>query len=586
MLLTPGIRVLAADTAAAPPQFVIRDGEIYDAQGRIAYFRGVNISGNAKVAPDHLPFQPNETQWWDYLKAWGFNLVRFTVFWEGIEPAKGQYDRAYLRKVKRLLEEAGKRGIYVMVDMHQDLYSRWLHGDGAPAWAVWETGVCPNFNLSWGGQLWGVANVLSPAVVRCFTNFWRSDDLKTHYKKALVEVARQVKDNPYVLGYDFFNEPNPGLNVNTNGEFENGLLAPFYEDALAEIREVDRDAIGFVEPDSLEMHSSKFNENTFKLDRLVYAPHIYDFISNALRFQVFPSARVYRENHASDVTKAKQLGMPLWIGEFGVPWGMNPTGTRDKMVDAMYQVLESGFTSNALWDYSVRDVAGWNEEDFSLIDQNGTPRGLNETVRPWVRQLAGSPVSQSFDSSTKVYSLEFTGDSRPEPTAVYVPEAVHYPGGFQVSVSDGKWEYKKESGEVLYLPAGAGAHRLTINPDRSPCPARVEGRPTSKDPSCTTFFGGSPSSSVLPVSSLRIRESACFVLASLQGTMTRTAMVICLGPGGQIFQHIVHQHGVQDFTVGAQDRLNAMSYSFCRDDTPSDVVELRRSERMEGDGHG
>ncbi len=463
LVLAPGVYVFAAGTdEGGAPRFVVRDGEVYDAQGRIAYFRGVNVSGNAKVAPDHLPFQPSETQWWDYLKAWGFNLVRFTVFWEGIEPVKGHFDRVYLGKVKRLLEEAGKRGIYVMVDMHQDLYSRWLHGDGAPAWAVWEAGACPYFNFSFGGQFWGLANVLSPAVVRCFTNFWRSDDLKLHYKSALVEVARQLKDNPYVLGYDVYNEPNPGGNVNTNGEYENGLLAPLYQDVLSEIRKVDPDSLGFVEPDSIDMHSSKFTEGTFKMDRLVYAPHNYDFISNTLRFQILPSDQIYRQNHASDVAKARQLGMPLWIGEFGAPWGMNPAGTHDRMLDDMYRVLESGFTSNALWDYSVRDVAAWNEEDYSLIDQNGRPRGLVEAVRPWVRRLAGSPVSQSFDKNTKVYSLEFTGVTGPQPTVVYVPEAEQYPGGFKVGLSDGSWEYRKQSNELVYRPGRAGAHRLTI----------------------------------------------------------------------------------------------------------------------------
>jgi endoglycosylceramidase len=463
LVLVPGIRAFASGAEkASPPRFVVRDGEIYDAQGRIAYFRGVNVSGNAKVEPDHLPFQPDETQWWDYLKAWGFNLVRFTVFWEGIEPVKGRFDRVYIWKVKRLLEEAAKRGIYAMVDMHQDLYSRWLHGDGAPDWAVWEAGACPYFNLSWGGRFWGLANFLSPAVVRCFTNFWRSDDLKLHYKNALVEVARQLKDNPYVLGYDVYNEPIDVGCANTNGEFENGLLAPLYEDVLSGIRKVDPDSIGFVEPSSVDMHSSKFNESTFRLDRLVFAPHIYDFISGNIRFQILPSDQIYREDHALDLAKARQLGMPLWIGEFGTLWDMNPPGAHDRMVDDMYKVLESGFTSNAIWDYSVKDVAAWNGEDCSLIDQNGRPRGLQEAVRPWVRRLAGSPSSQSFYKNTKVYSLEFTGDPGPQPTVVYVPEAVHYPAGFQVSTSDGSWEYRAASNELLYRPGRSGAHRLTI----------------------------------------------------------------------------------------------------------------------------
>ena len=463
LLLIPGVRAVAsAPVKPTPPRFTIHDGQIYDAQGRIAYFRGVNVSSNAKVAPDHLPFQPGETQWWDYLKAWGFNLVRFTVFWEGIEPVKGRFDQAYIGKVKRLLEEAASRGIYAMVDMHQDLYSRWLCGDGAPDWAVWEAGVCPYLNISWGGRLWGFANFLSPSVIMCFANFWQSADLKEHYRNALVEVARQLKDNPYVLGYDLYNEP---INIscpNGNGEYENGLLAPLYEDMLTGIRKVDPDAIGFVEPDTVNSHSSKFNESTFKLDRLVFSPHIYDFISGNLRYQILPSEQIYKDDIAADRAKAAQLGMPLMIGEFGTLWDMNPPGARDRMVDDMYKVLESNFASGAYWDYSVKDVAGWNGEDCSLIDANGNPRGLDVGVRPWVQRLAGSPTSQSFDKNTKVYSLEFTGDPGPQPTVVYVPEAVQYPGGFHVGASDGSWEYRAASNELLYRPGRSGAHRLTI----------------------------------------------------------------------------------------------------------------------------
>lgn len=463
LLAAPGYG--ASAPAAAPASagaFEVRGGEIYDAQGRIANFRGVNIAGNAKLAPDHLPFQPEETGWWDRLEEWGFNLARFCVFWEGIEPEKGVFDEAYLDRVERLLDGAAQRGIYVMVDMHQDIFSRFLGGDGAPRWAVEAAGVDPDSNNGFGGPLWSWSNVFSSDLRKCITNFWRSDELKAHYRDALVEVARRVADNPYVLGYDIMNEPGAGEIDNAGGAFENGYLKPFYEFVIAALRQVDPDAIGFVEP--LDWLGSQLNP--FANDRLVYAPHMYDTIANSFRVMILPEYILFQLFHGIERNKARELGMPLLVGEFGAPWYVNPPGARDEIVDAQYRAMESGFTSNALWDYSVRDVTCWNEEDFSLIDEQGNPRGLAAAARPYARRLSGTPVRQSFDRATRRYELEFRGASVTAPTVVHVPVSVQYPEGFRVSVSDGRYSFNASTGELLYrCRRGTRSHTIVIVPE-------------------------------------------------------------------------------------------------------------------------
>ena len=70
----------------------------HDTQGRLIYFRGINIAANAKYPP-FIPFE--DTRWWDLLASWGFNMVRLTLFWEAIEPQPGIYDRSYLDKVEQ-----------------------------------------------------------------------------------------------------------------------------------------------------------------------------------------------------------------------------------------------------------------------------------------------------------------------------------------------------------------------------------------------------------------------------------------------------------------------------------------------------
>ena len=464
MALAPCAGALAAPAPApvpAAPRFEVRDGQVYDAHGRIACFRGVNVSGNAKLAADHLPFQPEETIWWDHLAEWGFNLARFTVFWEGIEPEKGVYDQVYLDKVKRLIDGAAARGIYVMVDMHQDIFSRWLHGDGAPRWAVEAAGVDPDNNNGFGGPFWGWSNIFSSDLRRCITHFWQSSELKEHYRNAFVQVAARLKDNPYVLGYDIMNEPAPGDLGNAGGAFENGYLKPLYEDVVASLRQVDGDAIAFVEP--MDQYFSVLEP--LGADRVVYAPHMYDSIANNFRVMILPEYLLFQVVTSIQRNKAGQLGMPLLIGEFGAPWYVNPPGARDEIVDAEYRAIESGFTSSAQWDYSVRDVTIWNEEDFSLIDQDGNPRGLQAAARPYARRLAGIPVDQVFDRSSRVYRLEFRTSASGPATVVSVPRSVQYPGGFKVVVSDGRYTYNAATGELLYRPAKArGTHALVISP--------------------------------------------------------------------------------------------------------------------------
>lgn len=57
----------------------------------------------------------------------GFNLFRFLINWEGIAPtAPDQYDRAYLATIAQNVAIANHYGVYMLLDMHQDAYSRHL----------------------------------------------------------------------------------------------------------------------------------------------------------------------------------------------------------------------------------------------------------------------------------------------------------------------------------------------------------------------------------------------------------------------------------------------------------------------------
>ncbi len=160
---------------------------LLDRHGRYVTVHGVNLSGSTKFptteafpdvgdAPSYVgkPFPADQAHaWFAQIAGLGFNAVRLLAIWEAIEPdAKGEYDTDYLDYYEEMVRIAGEHGIYVLVDMHQDLFSRhlyayfneetaaphgsleemilsmvpsgdpqapfdsWVRGDGAPRWVL------------------------------------------------------------------------------------------------------------------------------------------------------------------------------------------------------------------------------------------------------------------------------------------------------------------------------------------------------------------------------------------------------------------------------------------------------------------
>lgn len=68
----------------------------------------------------------------DQLKEWGFNFVRLGVMWEAVESAPGVYNETYLDQIEALIWQLGEKGIYTLVDAHQDVLARRICGEGMP----------------------------------------------------------------------------------------------------------------------------------------------------------------------------------------------------------------------------------------------------------------------------------------------------------------------------------------------------------------------------------------------------------------------------------------------------------------------
>ncbi len=235
------------------------DSHFLEDLGRRVMLRGVNLSGSSKIPskPDGAtyirdgffnhrdvsfvgrPFPLDQAdEHLGRLREWGFNFLRLLVTWEAIEHAgPGIYDEQYLDYIVKVVMKAGEYGFNLFIDPHQDVWSRFSGGDGAPGWTFEtvgfdisrfaETGAAivhathpgPYPRMIWASN----ANKLASATM--FTLFFAGNDfapntmiegepaqeyLLRHYLDAIKQVAMRLKDQPNVVGYDTLNEPSSG----------------------------------------------------------------------------------------------------------------------------------------------------------------------------------------------------------------------------------------------------------------------------------------------------------------------------------------------------------------------------------------
>jgi endoglycosylceramidase len=191
----------------------VRDGILQDASGRQVFLWGMNM-GEKSSSRGHKSWHGPED--FHNLRRWGMNAVRFLIFWSGVEPEPGQYDEEYLLSVDERIAWARDAGLYVILDMHQDLWSEAIPGgNGAPAWATLDEGQ-PHFTV---GDIWSTAYYVSPMVHRVFDNFWANKPgpdgigIQDHFARAWRHVAEHYANSPTVIGFDLMNEPFPGSSI-------------------------------------------------------------------------------------------------------------------------------------------------------------------------------------------------------------------------------------------------------------------------------------------------------------------------------------------------------------------------------------
>jgi endoglycosylceramidase len=185
--------------------FVTVDGTLFrDQHQRELILNGINLI----IKDPGMGYMCGMTQD-DFKKIgdWGFNVVRLGIIWDGLEPEPGVYNDSMFQCLDNCINWCREYGLYVILDMHQDLYSV-RFSDGAPEWAT-ITDNQPHQT----GAVWSDAYLISPAVQTAFDHFWKNTPasdgvgIQDHYAQLWKYIAKRYANEPAVIGYDLMNEP-------------------------------------------------------------------------------------------------------------------------------------------------------------------------------------------------------------------------------------------------------------------------------------------------------------------------------------------------------------------------------------------
>lgn len=401
---------------------------IKDPTGRTLILHGLNTAGGAKHVPGHQPWIAEK----DVAREdseFCFNAVRYLIFWGAIEPQKGVYDEDYLLEVKKRIDWYTNRKMYVVIDMHQDVFGNGVGGNGAPEWASTQTKIQNLIPDKWA---WWMQN-LEPKVKRSYVEFWKykkKKELQQHYVAAWQKVVGMFRNNPYVLGYDLMNEPHGGnLTKTLWGFFEKKWLVRFYNRLIPAIRTLDTEHYLFFEPRSfgvnfgMKSHLKKV-EDAAANPKLVYAPHCYPRFVDVGKAYNKKARKELSKWFKRRYSEMQMHQVPALMGEFGLsPFKKD----YDLFLNDLFQKTDEAHMS---WTYWSSDPGGWGPFNKDL---SASPV-LEKLLRVYPKATAGTLNSYSFNEATRVFEMNYTNNPAiAEPTEIGIPRSI-YENGFDVVV--------------------------------------------------------------------------------------------------------------------------------------------------------
>ncbi|KAG9495432.1 hypothetical protein J7337_013678 [Fusarium musae] len=375
--------------------------QIVDEYGRTRFFHGTNVV--MKEEPWYRPFEwtPGVSSFGERdvqnMHDLGLNIVRLGHSWAGAEPVRGEYNQTFLDIMKKQTKLAEDHGIYVLVDVHQDVLAKQLCGHGVPDWFVKKDWI-----------------TVGNAFGRLYNNFDGLGDAFAAYWKKL---ASEYVDTTNIVGYNLLNEPwvgdtyaDPTLLVPGVADRKN--MEGLWNRATKQIRTVDNDTLIWFEGATFDVLSGFNNVPLGDGSKTVHSFHYYN------PPQLGPLKDTLY-NRQKDNVRLKTAGvlteLTFWMGD-------------DKQMAGLTEAMAATDANMVSW-------IGWAYENL----YNGTsgkpyPELEKHYGRAYPAAIAGTPTSFGFDETSGIFKLNFTSEPNIDaPTEIILPTST-FPNGYELRV--------------------------------------------------------------------------------------------------------------------------------------------------------
>ena len=493
---------------------------LHDSLGRVVFFHGVDAV--YKYAPSELYPDPGKP--WNFSAAdaslmarLGFNVVRLGMTWSGLEPGTApandpaicgagapadphQFNQAvldaYVANLTKTVDLLGRFHISTILDMHQDVYNELFEGEGAPDWAVCTNGIQSTdppgrWSLAYGTRAAGMA----------FSHFWHNNvrgDLQGQYDKVWGDVAHAFRDNPWILGYDPFNEPFSTSLIRFGDAHFDAQLECFYtgtahigapshgarplrcpkddpaQGVVPTIEKSDPTHLIFDEPDNYARRGLPTYIGPMDLPNLVYNVHIYCGARSPVTGNPTDvDACADQEQHSLAVRQSDLPAMASAAQPNGPAWMVTEFGasSSERLLASITTALDARQVSWIYWAWKYYgDPTG--SADESLVMADGHLRSTADVLsQAYPQAVAGTPLRFSFSAQTDVFDMAYTPDHRIDaPTLVFVPTQVHYRHGYCARTTGASVTSARDS-DLLQVRNDRNGSRVTVEVTPGRCKA-------------------------------------------------------------------------------------------------------------------
>jgi hypothetical protein len=327
----------------------------------------------------------------DRLAATNINFIRLLIGWSHFLNLDGTWKSNPWQKIDWAVQEAGARGMYVLLDLHT------VPGGGCPWGSCGRMGPNPN-------------------------GFWGSATYQDWVEKIWKVMAERYRGNPAVAGYDLINEPL----IDYNEDAEDVAQKSDYYDRLY-------DAVRAIDPDHTIFLGAFFGSDSlaapsvYGWTNVVYEYHPYDMPNQ--KDWAAQNQLVTNELNALP-SRLASPGVPILYGEYSLYYN-------DDVWSRFMAGLNAHNVSWSSWSYKVRGTATDGFAYWGMYYNNQAPVPVvnSDDAATFKSKLAKFDTSAFTQNERFVATIRKYADGNP----TFAPQSIGHQGWVATASSTAPW---------------------------------------------------------------------------------------------------------------------------------------------------